>query len=273
MNIRSPLTRDADNNKAAELNLQDTVIAVLGSKGGVGGTTLAINLAASLGSRVGGHPISLVDANLQQPDAALMLACQPQHSVVELFKRSDALERQIIEACLCPLTCTNTFKLVTAPLDGSAASQNNLSELVSIIPAIGQVSNGIVIDLPKNLDRYLVSMLDLASVIVLVLEPNLASIAASKRWLAAFKDLGYSADRILLAANRLGGKFKFVEEQLFASFNGYEIVSVPNAYAVSESCAIAGAPIVVKHPKDNYSKSMRLVADRVVDRLLNQSSL
>ncbi len=196
-----------------------------------------------------------------------MLACEPQHSVVELFKRADSLEEQIVEACRCQLSCTGTMKLVTPPLDGSAASQNNLSELVRIIPSIGTMSNGVVIDLPKNLDRYLVSMLDIASVIVLVLEPNLASIAAAKRWLAAFDDLGYPKERVLLAANRLGGKFKFVEEKLFNSFSGYEITSVPNAYSVSESCAIAGAPIVVKYPKDSYARAMRLVADRVVDRL------
>ncbi len=267
MNIGSPMLREAMNKKTPGLNLHNAVIAVLGSKGGVGSTTLSINLAAALGERISDDAITLVDANLQQPDAALVLACEPQHSVVELFKRAGSLEDQIIEACRCQLSCTATLKLVTPPLDGSAASQNNLSQLVQIIPAIGSMSNGIVIDLPKNLDRYLVSMLDLANVIVLVLEPNLASIAATKRWLAAFDDLGYPRERVLLAANRLGGKFKFVEEKLFNSFPGYEIASVPNAYSVSESCAIAGAPIVVKYPKDSYAKAMRLVAACVVDRL------
>ncbi len=268
MNIRSPLLRDQSaKNDPSGLDLQDAVIAVIGSKGGVGGTTLAINLAASLGQRSSGASVTLVDANLQQPDAALMLACEPQHSVVELFKRAEALENQIIEACRCELSSTSGFRLVTPPLDGSAASENNLSELVKLIPAIGNVSNGIVMDLPKNLDRYLVTMLDLASVIVLVLEPNLASIAAAKRWLAAFEDLDYPDEKVLLVANRLGGKFKFVEEQLFVSFSGYEILRLPNAYSVSESCAIAGAPIVVKYPKDNYSKAMRIVAASVHDRL------
>jgi pilus assembly protein CpaE len=267
MNIRSPLLRENASKKAASLNLQNAFVAVLGSKGGVGSTTLAINLAAALGERINADAVTLVDANLQQPDAALMLACEPIHSVVELFKRAGALEEQIIDACRCHLSSTASVKLVSPPLDGSAASQNNLSELVKILGPIGAVSNGVVLDLPKNLDRYLVSMLDLATVIVLVLEPNLASIAAAKRWLAAFEDLGYPAARILLAANRLGGKFKFVEEKLFSSFNGYEIVNVPNAYSVSESCAIAGAPIVVKFPKDNYSKAMRVVAERVVAKL------
>lgn len=265
MNIRSPLLRDSK--KAPGLSLQGAMVAVLGSKGGVGSTTMAINLAAALGEKITDDAVTLIDANLQQPDAALMLACEPANSVVELFKRAGSLEEQIIDACRCDLNSTSRVKLISAPLDGSAASQNNLSELVKVLEPVASVSNGVVIDAPKNLDRYLVTMLDKATVIVLVLEPNIASIAAAKRWLAAFDDLGYPAARILIAANRLGGKFKFVEEKLFSSFNGYEIVSIPNAYSVSESCSIAGAPIVSKYPKDNYSKAMRVLAERVVVKL------
>lgn len=265
MNIRSPLLRDSK--KVPGLNLQNAIVAVLGSKGGVGATTLAINLAAALSEKITDDAVTLVDANLQQPDAALMLACEPANSVVELFKRAGSLEEQIIDACRCHLSSISKVKLVSPPLDGSAASQNNLSELVKVLPPIASCSNGVVLDVPKNLDRYLVTMLDKATVIVVVLEPNVASIAATKRWLAAFEDLGYPSSRILLAANRLGGKFKFVEEKLFSSFNGYEIVSIPNAYSVSESCAIAGAPIVTRYPKDNYSKATRVLADRVVTRL------
>lgn len=267
MNIRTPLLRENQSKKVASLDLQNAVIAVLGSKGGVGSTTLSINLAAAFGEKIIHDAITLVDANLQQPDAALMLACEPQHSVVELFKRVDSLEHQIVDACRCDVSSTASVKLVSPPLDGSAASQNNLAQLVKVLSAIGAVSNGVVVDLPKTLDRHLVTLLDLATVIVVVIEPNVASIAATKRWLAAFEDLGYPSARILLVANRLGGKFKFVEEKLFTSFAGYEIASVPNAYSVSESCALAGAPIVVKYPKDNYSKAMRSVAERVLAKI------
>src|SRR5690606_36824899 len=57
-------------------NITAPVIGILGAKGGVGSTTIAINLAATMIGE--GLDAPLADLNLQQPDVALMLGKQPQ---------------------------------------------------------------------------------------------------------------------------------------------------------------------------------------------------
>lgn len=251
----------------SEIETQETfemhksVIGILGSKGGIGATTFAINLACAL-SMEEKQPerVVLIDGNLQQPDAALMLAAQTEYSLVDLIKRSDAIEKKVFNVCSTNVSGSNGLRLISPPLDGSAAASNTLSEVVGCLPALTNFANTLIIDLPKHLDRHLVTTLDACDYIFVVLEANMASIAAAKRWLSIFEDLGYAQEKVFLVANRLGGKLKFVEQQLFMSFDGLRISSIPNAYSVSEACSIEGVPIVIKHPREAYSKAIKTVA-------------
>ncbi len=251
------ITMSKSNNEENKASLP-SVIGVLGSKGGVGATTFAVNLATALSTDDG--QVVLLDANLQQPDAALMLAASIEYSLVDLIMRSAAVEKKIFEACSTIIPSSNGLRLITPPMDGSAAASCNLSQVAECLQQVAPFAKTFVVDLPKHLDRHLVTTIDMCGFVLLVVEANMASIAASKRWLANFEDLGYQRDKIIIVANRVGGKLKFVEQQLFMSFDGYKILGIANAYSAIEQCSIEGVPIVLKQPRDSYSKCVKMIA-------------
>ncbi|MDZ4836484.1 MAG: AAA family ATPase [Candidatus Melainabacteria bacterium] len=245
-------------------------IGVLGAKGGVGATTIAVNLTFLLSkSAPSSQKVTLIDCNLQQPDAALMLSCQPEHSIVELLRRLDHLDEQNIEACCLPLNFSSEMRLLTPPLDGSAAASYTLTEIRDCLPAISKLSSINVLDIPNNLDKHLVSLLDACDLIVLVIEPNMTSIAAGKRWIKNFAELGYHADDLRIVINRVGGKLKYIENQANNSFPGIELLRVPSAYAQAENSAIEGIPMVLKSPKDAYAKAIQSIASSISARVVH----
>ena len=244
-------------------------IGVLGAKGGVGSTTIAVNLAFTLSKMAhSDERVTLIDCNLQQPDAALMLACQPVHSIVELFSRAAHLDEITAEACCLPLSFSNNMRLLTPPLDGSAAAPYSLSDISLCLKAVSEFSNTNVLDLPNKLDRHLVTLLDLCQLIVLVIEPNMTSIAAGKRWLKIFAELGYHSEDLLIVVNRTGGSLKFVENQVNNSFPGVQLSKVPSLYTLTETCAIEGLPVTLKAPKHAYSRALQAVASQAEERMM-----
>ena len=113
------------------------VIGILGAKGGVGATTVSINMAAALASTAANKTISLLDANLQQPDAACLLNCTPRYSLLDLARRS-ALDDEVIAACaeniiLEPAKLARQFRLFSPPLDANLALQVSLAEVVRLL--------------------------------------------------------------------------------------------------------------------------------------------
>jgi len=239
------------------------VIGVLGAKGGVGATTLSVNLAAAIALQ-SDSSVSLLDANLQQPDAACLLNLRPRYSLLDLAARP-GLDGNIIAACGEPVALDGKaggkqFRLFSPPLESNLALQIAGGELASLLGTIKQFPGTLVVDLPRAISRELVIMLDLCDQIVLVVEPTVASLSAARRWIEIFADLNLPPERLLTVLSRAGGKHNEIEKQLSQELNGFPLLPLANAYDACESASIEGVPAVVKYPRHLYSKGVFALA-------------
>ncbi len=243
--------------------LNSPVVAVLGAKGGAGATTVAINLAASLAA--GGLPTTLVDSHYHQPDVATKLGLEPNHSMTELFLRLPEIDRRMFDAC--SVDVSGHLGLLSPPLDGAAGITTTLSALADCIDHIRSYSGFWVIDMYPHLDKHLVTLADRCQKILLVFESTLSGVAACKRWLTVFRDLGYSQDRVICVLNRSGAKPATVEEELAACFADQPLVKLPNAHSMLWDCTARGVTAVSAYPAHAYSKAMQNLAQLVYGSL------
>lgn len=242
------------------------VIGVLGAKGGVGATTLAANLAAAVSQREGAA--TLIDANLQHPDAAVVLGCEPKNSLLDLLGRENQLDRQLLDACcIGPIAGVPGLRLLSAPLHGRAAIGASLSDLSRLVLQTRSFSKFSIIDCPRHIDKHLVTLTDACDLLVVAFEGNLSCVSMVRRWLSIFAELGYSDDRIVCVLNRCGGKYSAAERELVRCLGDREIVRVPNASAAMWECASTGVPVVVAQPRHAYSLAVQQLAERLRARL------
>ncbi|HAZ05505.1 MAG TPA: histidine kinase, partial [Acetobacterium sp.] len=72
----------------ASNNMQSRIITVFGAKGGIGKTTIAINLAVSLAKM--GKKVAVIDADLQFGDVNVYFDIDPKDTISELSQGNDA---------------------------------------------------------------------------------------------------------------------------------------------------------------------------------------
>jgi pilus assembly protein CpaE len=244
-----------------------SIIGVLGAKGGVGATTIAINLAAA--SAASGKAVTIIDGNLQQPTVSHLIGKDPAHSIMELLVRLPDVDRQVFDACVLPVTDTNlNLKLLSPPLNGEAAIKTNLSTVASCLARMRSYSDVWVIDLPKHLDKHLVTLMDMCDKIVLVIEATVPGVAAAQRWLNVMGELGYEKDRTSCLLNRAGAKFNGVEKRINDCFPDHHILRVPNASTLTWEGSTRGTPVVVTHPGQAYSRAVANAANEL--QLINR---
>ncbi|MBS1990329.1 MAG: P-loop NTPase [Cyanobacteria bacterium SZAS LIN-3] len=235
------------------------IVAVLGAKGGVGASTIAVNLAAA--AALSGRSTTLVDGNFQSPDIANILGREADHSLLELTARGSEVDRLLYQACRLEVAdCSDNLGALLPPSEGDAGVESNLTELTRCLEQVRYFDELFVVDMPRHLDRHLVTLLDKCAVIVLVFEATISGVAACRRWMQIFTELGYGKERIMLVVNRAGSKYKVVEDELGTCFAGMTTWKIPNASSLAQSSANQGIPVVVKHANSPYSKAINELA-------------
>lgn len=248
-----------ESKKAKSLKRPAQVIGILGAKGGVGSSILSVNLALAMAES---HPNTvLIDCNLQQPDIALSLGLMPKYNLSDLIERRNRLDDKILSACLEILDYEDSRLQVISPsLDLEKGLSTNLGAIPECLDKIKEFTDLVLIDLPKQLDQNLLSLLDSCDKILLVTEPTISSVSGAKRWLSVFSDLDYSINDLGLVFNRTAKKMKHLEEEASKSLGIKTNWQIPSSYNALEQSCLTGIPLAIGQPKDPCAKAIKKMA-------------
>jgi pilus assembly protein CpaE len=173
---------------------QNRVYAVVGAKGGVGATTIAVNLAAALARVV--ESALLVDLNFAAGDAAVFLGVEPRFTVAEALENTHRLD----EAFLRSLVVRSRAGL---DLLGSspriAPGTIEASRLRTLIDFVTRYYHAVVLDVPR-LDSSLLGSLDATTGIFVVVNHELPTLRSAHRLVASLRQR--YGDRVGVVVNR-----------------------------------------------------------------------
>jgi pilus assembly protein CpaE len=177
------------------------IIVVYSPQGGVGCTTIATNLASGLMKE--GIRALLVDADLQFGDVGVFLNLQSQSTMVDLAGNVEDLDIELFDNIV--VTHDSGLKVLMGPARPEYAEviQQNPSSLAQILQKVAGNYDFIVVDTGRHLDEALLSLFDVATKIVLVAMPTLASVKNVRFVLDLFDQLTYPPDKTMLVLNRV----------------------------------------------------------------------
>jgi len=177
-----------------------TMVAVIGARGGVGTTTLAVNLAWHLANRQS-RRVALVDLDLQNGDCALALNIKPTSGLREALVNPARIDNTLLDRVMMPVG-SRLFVL-----SSEEALRENLQftpEAVEIlVTALRDQFHYVIVDLPRTPAPPYQRALDLADFRIIVCDQTLRSVRDTVR-LRGILGEGDTAHRNLLAINRHG---------------------------------------------------------------------
>jgi pilus assembly protein CpaE len=252
------------------------VIAVFSPKGGVGCTTIAVNLAIALQHLVGSAgKVALVDTNLQFGDVGVMLNLQAARSIADLAAHFDELDNDMLNSVMTPHG--SGIKALLAPphpeaaeglLDGASPDGGGGgSRLGAILELMQEEFDVIVVDMWSWMDEIALTVFDAASLIVLVVMPNIPAIKNARLFLEVASKLEYPMDGIALVINGVSRHMGIRVEQI-------EQALIPVAVQVpldDEAVLVAanhGTPFIVRDRNCPVSQGVFQLGRYVRDKLL-----
>lgn len=236
------------------------VVAVFGPKGGVGRTTIAFNLAASLADT--GLRTALVDGSLQYADVRRLLRVPPvAPSLCDL--PTDAVRGSDLADNV--LTDPSGIDVLLAPPRPEMAELITAHDLEAIVDLLRRTYQAVVIDTPAALAEPTLALLDSSDMILHVVTPETGSIDASRAALDAFDAMGYSASKVRVVVNRADTRGGMTRAQISRALGRPPDAELPSDWQLVTSANAEGVPFVRERPDAPIAEAMRALAHDVAN--------
>jgi pilus assembly protein CpaE len=200
------LSRRRDYLKDAEINTkigsnQATIVAMHSLRGGVGCTSLAINLGLAY-NELWQRPTLLIDAVLTSGQVALYLNGSPKTTWKDIAKNTiDDIDANMIRFLANMLKKGVSY--IASPVLPIAFEALNVI-YPKVLEEFRNQFDLIIVDAPHDFSDMAVMSLDAADTILLAMTPEMGSLRAVICALKTYDSLGYSPDKVKIALNNNG---------------------------------------------------------------------
>jgi pilus assembly protein CpaE len=247
---------------------ESQVIAILGSRGGVGCTTIGVNLGTTL-AQDPSHSVALVDLDLALGDADVSLDLLADYTLADVALNVDRLDMQFLKRSLCKHA--SGLSLLPHPVQIEDAGLIREDHLQRVIGLLRASYSHLIMDLSKTFSQTDVTALRMADVILLVGQLELSSLRNVVRMLTTLGNDPQLGEKVRVVLNRVGNgsiTVKKAEETIGKAI----FWQIPDdARSVTEA-RDQGMPLIQHAPRSRAQQSFAGLAQALLGKSLKQAA-
>ncbi len=255
------LDRVAANTDGKQRSNAGNIIAVAGASGGVGNTSIAVNLAVALATNPE-RSVVLIDLDLALGDADVFLDMIPDYTLLDVAQNISRLDLALLRKSLTKHE--SGVYLLPRPVqieDMSSISNEDLKRVIGLLKAS---FTHLIIDLSKSYSRLDITALESANSIVLLTQLDLPCLRNVVRLLSSLETYDDVNDKIRIVVNRVG-----LDKMQISSTKAEETIDrdifwrIPNNYPVISECRNNGVPLLENAKNAAITQSICELAEKL----------
>ncbi len=240
---------------------EGALIVVFGPKGGIGTTTLAVNLAVALQQRSEGNRTILVDASLQFGDVGVFLNLPPNRNITDLCATIEDLDPDSIDTSA--VAHASGIKALLAPPRPEMADLVNPDYLKRILEELRRQYDYVVVDTATIVNDTVLTALDLADRIVLVATPDIPSIKNARLFFEITDALSYPPNKIMLVINKVDRRSGITAQMIEDNIKHQVVGQIPLDEMLVLTSINRGVPIMVDQRAKPIGQAIQQFSERV----------
>ena len=247
---------------------QSKIITLYSNKGGIGKTTIAINLAAEL-AKVTKTKVALIDLNLQLGDISTFLNLNPAFDVNYVIKNMLDKDEDIFIRAFEKYKDTSLYVL-SDPSYIEQSESITPQQITELFRALKKVFPYIVVDMSANIDANSLKILDCSDWIIFTTIVNIPAIRNAQRCLNLFRSRRYPKDKVKIIINRYMDNDEIKVEDIENTLGEKIYWKVPNNYFTIMEAVNKGVIIEEINPASNIAENFKEFASKVSDDIIEQ---
>jgi len=233
-------------------------VAVAGCSGGVGSTSLAVNLGCALAAEEN-NTVALVDLDLALGDADVFLDMIPDYTLVDVAQNISRLDFALLKRSMTKHS-TGLY-LLPRPAQLQDIPVIGIDELRRVLGLLKATFTHVVLDLSKSYGPLDMVALEEAQTVLLVTQLDVPCLRNVVRLLMSFDDVEGLKDKTKIVVNRVGldaGQIGLKKVQETISREIYW--RIPNDYRTMVEVRNNGVSLFERFPKSQITQSIQGLA-------------
>ena len=236
------------------------IIVINSGKGGVGKTTTAINLGASLNKL--NKEVIIVDANLNTPNIGLQLGAPVVPITLNhVLKGKAAIEDAIYEHC-------SGVKIVPSSLSIKELTKFNVKKLPGIMGKLSELCDYVIVDSAAGFGEEVIAVLEAADEIVIVTNPEMPAVTDALKAVKVARGMGKEINGVVVTRHN-DAKYEMPLSSIKSMLEAQIIGVVPEDKVVKEALNLRDA-VSHTHPRNKVAKKYLEIARKVNGEMVEE---
>ena len=241
------------------------VISIAGSGGGVGSTSVAVNLGCALAMDPA-NSVALIDLDMALGDADVFLDTIPDYTLADVAQNVSRLDFTLLKRSLTKHS--SGLYLLPRPVQLQDAETITSDDLQRVIGLLKATFSHVLIDLSKSYSRIDMMALSESEHVFLITQLDLPCLRNVVRLMMSFVEYEGLKEKTRIVVNRVGLDVGQISLKKAKETIGGEIFwQIPNDYRVMSEVRNNGVPLIKQAPKANITQSVLGLAAAINDNL------
>lgn len=260
LRVRSLLTRTSSAGVKVKPAQRGKLWAVFGAKGGVGKTTIAVNLALALAKQPNTR-VALVDADFSFGDIGAHLNLSPSRTILDLAPRVHDLDEELLSKVL--IRHESGVRVLLGPYRPEDAERVAPDVFHIILSALTEMFDYVIADCASNYDERTLSLLENADQIVMILTPEIGPVKNTSTFIELAAKLEMPLEKIRVILNRANSEVGIAAPEIERALQKQIPLRLMSGGRPVVLSVNRGVPLFIEQPQHPFSQQIARIAEQL----------